>query len=208
MLNPHPGAPTARSRTAWDVVEEACIGGITCELTLTTRAHVKTRVYIANGLVYFAEHEGDDELAARLVTAGAIGHDQLRRGSIRLDGGEHLAWLFQRDTTIDRAAVEGTVETITEQTLGSGLDPRSGGCRGRRSAGDRRHRGSDGGQHGFDAGRPAAREDGRRVNCHVQRGRRPGIHHRQWPPFGATAPDRADPAPRLNQACAGRRRTT
>lgn len=104
-------------RTAWDVIEEACVNRITGEMTLTTAAPHKTKVYLTNGLVYFAEHDSDDTLAARLVLAGALELDQLHRGSIRLNGTEHLGRLFERDTTIDRDSVELAVELITEQTL-------------------------------------------------------------------------------------------
>jgi hypothetical protein len=104
-------------RTAWDVIEEACIARITGEMTLTTASPFKTRVYITNGLVYFAEHDADEPLAARLVVAGALEPEQLHRGSIRLNGSEHLGRLFERDTSIDRDAVELAVELITEQTL-------------------------------------------------------------------------------------------
>src|SRR4051794_117719 len=108
---------TTMPRTAWEVIEEACHDHVTGELTLTTASPAKTKVYLTNGLVYFAERETDETLATRLVLAGALDLEQLHRGTLRLNGLEHLGRMFERDETIDRDAVELAIELITEQVL-------------------------------------------------------------------------------------------
>jgi hypothetical protein len=104
-------------RTAWEVIEQACNEHVTGELTITTGSPAKTKVYLLNGLVYFAERETDETLATRLVLAGALNLEQLHRGTIRLNGVEHLGRMFERDESIDRDAVELAIELVTEQTL-------------------------------------------------------------------------------------------
>jgi hypothetical protein len=111
-------APTPLSlRTAWEVIDDARRSRITGELALTTASPAKTKVYLESGRVYFAERETDETLATRLVLAGAIDPDQLHRGSLRLNGVEHLGRLFERDATVERDAVELALELMTEQTL-------------------------------------------------------------------------------------------
>jgi hypothetical protein len=112
----------APTRDAWEIIEEVCAQRLSGELALVTPAPTGTRVYMNNGLVYFAEHDGDETLAARLVVAGALDDEQLRRGAIRLNGVEHLGRLFERDDTVDRDAVELAIELITEMTLSDVAD--------------------------------------------------------------------------------------
>ena len=104
-------------KTAWEVIDDARRARITGELALTTASPAKTKVYLDSGRVYFAERETDETLATRLVLAGAIDPDQLHRGSLRLNGVEHLGRLFERDATVERDAVELALELMTEQTL-------------------------------------------------------------------------------------------
>ena len=113
---------TDPNRSAWQVIEEVCAQRLSGELALVTAAPTATRVYMNNGLVYFAEQDGDDTLAARLVISGALDDEQLRRGAIRLNGVEHLGRLFERDDTIDRDAVELAIELITEMALSDVAD--------------------------------------------------------------------------------------
>ena len=103
-------------RAAWEVIEEARGSKITGELAITT-ASSKTMIYLESGSVYFAEAEGDETLANRLVEAGAITTEQLRRGALRLNGVEHLGRLFERDATVERDAVELAIELMTEHAL-------------------------------------------------------------------------------------------
>ena len=102
---------------AWQVIDEARHGRVTGELCLTTVSPSKIRLYLDSGLVYFAERETDESLATRLVLAGAIDPDQLHRGSLLLNGVEHLGRLFDRDASVERDEVELALELMTEQTL-------------------------------------------------------------------------------------------
>ena len=104
-------------RLAWRIIDEARHGRVTGELCLTTVSPSKIRVYLDSGVVYFAERETDESLATRLVLAGAIDPDQLHRGSLRLNGVEHLGRLFDRDVSVERDEVELALELMTEQTL-------------------------------------------------------------------------------------------
>lgn len=106
----------ASLRAAWEVIEEARGAKITGELAITT-ASSKTLVYLESGSVYFAHAEGEETLANRLVEAGAITAEQLRRGAVRLNGVEHLGRLFERDATVERDAVELALELMTEHAL-------------------------------------------------------------------------------------------
>lgn len=106
----------ASLRAAWEVIEEARGAKITGELAITTVSS-KTLVYLESGSVYFAHAEGEETLANRLVEAGAITAEQLRRGAVRLNGVEHLGRLFERDATVERDAVELALELMTEQAL-------------------------------------------------------------------------------------------
>ena len=117
MTREHELAPEQVSlRAAWEVIEEARGSKITGELAITT-ASSKTLVYLDSGSVYFAHGEGEETLANRLVEAGAITAEQLRRGAVRLNGVEHLGRLFERDVTVERDAVELALELMTEHAL-------------------------------------------------------------------------------------------
>jgi len=77
----------------------------------------RVRLFAVEGHVYFAEREDDAPVATRLVNCGAVTAMQLARGVVQAGGQDSLARLFQRDPTIDRDAVELTVETATESLL-------------------------------------------------------------------------------------------
>ncbi len=77
----------------------------------------RVRLFAVDGHIYFAEREDDAAVATRLVNCGAITAMQLARGVVQAGGQESLARLFQRDATIDRDAVELTIETATENLL-------------------------------------------------------------------------------------------
>ena len=77
----------------------------------------RVRLFAVDGRIYFAEREDDAALGTRLVNCGAISTMQLARGAVQAGGQESLARLFQRDATIDRDAVELTIEVATETLL-------------------------------------------------------------------------------------------
>ena len=77
----------------------------------------RVRLFAVDGRIYFAEREDDAAVGARLVNCGAISMMQLARGVVQAGGHESLARLFQRDATIDRDAVELTIEVSTESLL-------------------------------------------------------------------------------------------
>ena len=79
----------------------------------------RVRLFAVEGRIYFAEREDDAPVGTRLVNCGAITANQLARGAVHAGGNESLARLFQRDATIDRDAVELTIEAATETLLAS-----------------------------------------------------------------------------------------
>ena len=87
----------------------------------TGSAHVganpRLRLFVAAGRVYFAEREGDPALGTRLVNFGVLTATQLERGAVHVGDVVSLARLFHRDPTIDRDAVELTIEMATEKLL-------------------------------------------------------------------------------------------
>jgi len=87
----------------------------------TGSAHVgsepRLRLFAVDGRIYFAEREGDSPLGTRLVNFGVLSATQLERGSVHIGDLVSLARLFHRDPTIDRDAVELTIEMATEKLL-------------------------------------------------------------------------------------------
>lgn len=77
----------------------------------------RVRLFAVDGHIYFAEREDDLPVGTRLVNCGVITAMQLARGTVQAGGHESLARLFQRDATIDRDAVELTIESATESLL-------------------------------------------------------------------------------------------
>ena len=91
-------------RPAWQVIEAARRQYLTGELTLHTTP--TTRVFLRDGVVYFAERSTDGTLAIRLMMEGIITREQMQRGTVIVNGVEHVGRMFDADPTIDRASVE------------------------------------------------------------------------------------------------------
>ncbi|MDP2292343.1 MAG: hypothetical protein Q8M22_14225 [Actinomycetota bacterium] len=79
----------------------------------------RIRLFAVDGRVYFAEREGDAPIGALLVDSGVLSAAQLEQGSVRVGDTSSLARLFQRDPSVDRDAVELTIESATETLLAS-----------------------------------------------------------------------------------------
>ena len=78
-----------------------------------------TRVYLRDGMVYFAERTSDGALPIRLMMEGVITRDQMQRGTVIVNGVEHVGRMFETDPTIDRASVELCTELFTDDVLTS-----------------------------------------------------------------------------------------
>jgi len=102
-------------RPAWQVIEAARRRYLTGELTLPTTP--PTRVYLRDGMVYFAERTSDGALPIRLMMEGVITRDQMQRGTVIVNGIEHVGRMFETDPTIDRASVELCTELFTDDVL-------------------------------------------------------------------------------------------
>lgn len=89
----------------------------------TGAAHVgadpRLRLFAVDGRVYFAERDGDAPVGTRLVNFGVLTATQLERGQVHIGDVVSLARLFHRDPSIDRDAVELTIEMATERLLES-----------------------------------------------------------------------------------------
>jgi len=79
----------------------------------------RVRLFAVDGRVYFAEREGDAPVGTRLVNCGAVSTAQLNNGSVQIGETCSLARLFQREPSIDRDAVELTIDLATESLLES-----------------------------------------------------------------------------------------
>jgi len=102
-------------RPAWQVIEAARRRYLTGELTLPTTP--ATRVFMRDGLVYFAERSSDGTLPIRLMVEGVITREQMQRGTVIVNGVEHMGRLFDSDPSIDRASVELCVELFTDDVM-------------------------------------------------------------------------------------------
>jgi hypothetical protein len=102
-------------RPAWQVIEAARRRYLTAELTLPTTP--ATRIYLRDGLVYFAERASDGTLPIRLMMEGVITREQMQRGTVIVNGVEHVGRMFDADSTIDRASVELCVELFTDDVM-------------------------------------------------------------------------------------------
>jgi hypothetical protein len=89
--------------TADEVVAHHCV--LELSGTLRIDGDPGVRVYLHDGLVYFAERTTDPELGFRLVLDGVISEDQLVDGTRLLEGGRHLGRMFANDHSIDRQRV-------------------------------------------------------------------------------------------------------
>ena len=102
-------------RPAWQVIEAARRRYLTGELTLPTSP--ATRIFLRDGLVYFAERSSDGTLPIRLMVEGVITREQMQGGTVIVNGVEHLGRLFDSDSSIDRASVELCVELFTDDVM-------------------------------------------------------------------------------------------
>jgi hypothetical protein len=102
-------------RPAWQVIEAARRRYLTGELTLPTTP--ATRIFLRDGLVYFAERSSDGTLPIRLMVEGVITREQMQRGTVIVNGVEHMGRLFDSDPSIDRASVELCVELFTDDVM-------------------------------------------------------------------------------------------
>ena len=102
-------------RPAWQVIEAARRRYLTGELTLPTTP--STRIFLRDGLVYFAERSSDGTLPIRLMVEGVITREQMQRGTVIVNGVEHMGRLFDSDPSIDRASVELCVELFTDDVM-------------------------------------------------------------------------------------------
>ena len=102
-------------RPAWQVIEAARRQYLTGELTLHTAP--TTRVFMRDGMVYYAERSTDGALAIRLMMEGVITREQMQRGTVIVNGVEHVGRMFQADPTIDRSSVELCVELFTDDVM-------------------------------------------------------------------------------------------
>jgi len=102
-------------RPAWQVIEAARRQYLTGELTLPTTP--ATRVFLRDGQVYFAERTSDGALPIRLMMEGVITREQMQRGTVIVNGVEHVGRMFESDPTIDRASVELCTELFTDDVL-------------------------------------------------------------------------------------------
>jgi hypothetical protein len=105
----------ATSRPAWQVIEAARRRYLTGLLVLDTKP--VTNVYLRDGQVYFADRSTDGGLGVRLLVEGVITREQMHRATLMVGGVEHLGRMFDRDSTIDRDAVELCVELMTDDVL-------------------------------------------------------------------------------------------
>ncbi len=102
-------------RPAWHVIEAARRQYVTGELILQTTP--PTRIFMRDGTVYFAERSSDGALAIRLMMEGVITREQMQRGTVIVNGVEHVGRMFEADPTIDRASVELCAELFTDDVM-------------------------------------------------------------------------------------------
>ena len=102
-------------RPAWQVIEAARRQYLTGELVLPTTP--ATRIFLRDGHVYFAERTSDGALPIRLMMEGVITREQMQRGTVIVNGVEHVGRMFETDPTIDRASVELCTELFTDDVM-------------------------------------------------------------------------------------------
>ena len=102
-------------RPAWQVIEAARRQYLTGELTLPTKP--TTKIYLRDGMVYFAERSTDGALPVRLMMEGVITRSQMQRGTVIVNGVEHVGRMFDADPTIDRPSVELCAELFTDDVM-------------------------------------------------------------------------------------------
>lgn len=109
-------------RPAWQVVDAARHARLTGELRLDLETPVS--VWLRDGEPYFAERATDGTLGVRLLVEGHITLPQLQRGTVTVNGVEHIGRMFDLEPTIDRAVVEVWVEQTTDLVLMAIADQR------------------------------------------------------------------------------------
>jgi hypothetical protein len=102
-------------RPAWQVIEAARRQYLSGELTLPTNP--ATRIFLRDGMVYFAERSTDGALPIRLMMEGVITREQMQRGTVIVNGVEHVGRMFESDPTIDRPSVELCAELFTDDVM-------------------------------------------------------------------------------------------
>lgn len=102
-------------RPAWQVIDAARHARLTGELRLDLEPAVS--LWLRDGVPYFAERATDGTLGVRLLVEGHITLPQLQRGTVTVNGVEHIGRMFELEPTIDRAAVEVWVEQATDHVL-------------------------------------------------------------------------------------------
>jgi hypothetical protein len=113
--NLFPDEASFTPRPAWQVIEAARRRYLTGELTLPTTP--ATKVFLRDGMVYFAERASDGALPIRLMMEGVITREQMQRGTVIVNGVEHVGRMFDADPTIDRASVELCTELFTDDVM-------------------------------------------------------------------------------------------
>jgi hypothetical protein len=105
----------------WGTADEVLARHCRLDLSGTLRIDGEpgVRLYLQDGLVYFAERTTDPELGFRLVLDGVITEDQLVHGTRLLEGGRHLGRMFANDPTIDRQLVVDEVVAYCTETVAS-----------------------------------------------------------------------------------------
>lgn len=113
--NLFPDEASFSPRPAWQVIEAARRQYLTGELRLATNP--QTRLFLRDGMVYFAERISDGALPIRLMMEGVITREQMQRGTVIVNGVEHVGRMFEADPTIDRASVELCTELFTDDVM-------------------------------------------------------------------------------------------
>ena len=108
-------------RPAWQVIDAARHARLTGELRIDLPAPASpaaaVSVWLRDGEPYFAERSTDGTLGVRLLVEGFLTLPQLQRGTVTVNGVEHIGRMFDLEPTIDRAAVEVWVEQATDHVL-------------------------------------------------------------------------------------------
>jgi len=110
------------ARPAWQIIDAARHARVTGELRLELdpeAAATSVSVWLRDGDPYFAERSTDGTLGVRLLVEGHITLPQLQRGTVTVNGVEHIGRMFELEPTVDRAAVEVWVEQATDHVLTS-----------------------------------------------------------------------------------------
>ncbi|MGI9643724.1 MAG: hypothetical protein ACR2O6_00265 [Ilumatobacteraceae bacterium] len=102
-------------RPGWAALDAARELAFTGEIVFTAEPTV--RVYVDNGVAYFAERAGDPSLGRQLLDAGIADASQLEKGTVRVGDVEHLGRLFDREPSVDRDAVMVLTEALTDARL-------------------------------------------------------------------------------------------